>query len=949
MKKKFKHNTRSHSKSVFLLAILVLNSTRFNAQIKGKVIDKETKELLIGATVFIANQNISCFVGLDGEYRLNHIKSGTYTLSAQFIGYSRMDKTITIHDSSKIQNIDFSLVPLQNTLDEVVVSTQHENGSDGQARSIEKNSDNVLNVLSAKTIQLLPDITTASILQRVSGVSLERTSTGDARYAIIRGMDQRYNYTLVNGIKIPSPDNKYRYVPMDMFPSDLLERLEVIKALTPNMEADAIGGAMNLVMKNAPDKLTIHANIGTGFSQLLDDRGYRNFDKHVINYQSPADIHGSTYIATPQDFTYKNFDYKTKKMPLNTIAGFSIGDRFFKGKLGIIVAGSYQNLYRGSNSIWIKPENQPQPGNVPSFDDIYIRKYNTQQTRYGLHSKIDYAINSRHKISLYNLYMEMEEIQNRETIDTSLSIGRNGVGTGNTYKLFRSKIQNQSIYNSTLQGDHEIFKGFKVNWSAVYSLAKSITPDWSEYQTVQVVGFDIDNHQTTTPPVLNIPFYRIWTRNSDRDFAGYLNLSYTKKIFGQELTLAAGGLYRDKFRQNHYNEWDLIPKTSSLGQPVVYDGNLTPDKFQFNGTTAAQGKPINPLTYTATEIIFSYYGQATILLFHKLSILGGVRIENTNQGWATAQDPKISYGAVGHVPYQDILPSVHIKYKLSSKQNIRASYFTGINRPGFFEYVPYRINDDNFSLSGNPNLKHTTSKNYDLRYEYFPKAFDQILVGAFYKDILNPIETAVEFTGTSSATLKPFNFGEAINYGFELAVTKYFGQVGFSGNYTYTDSKITTTKLFYNTSYVAEKTTQTRPLQGQSPHIANASILYKNQKLGLDAQIACVYTGRKITFVSPYKDLDYWQKRTIQLDFSIEKKFLKYFIFYCKVGNLLNTPVIVEILQPNTYRTGKFALPIQTSNDYVTVQKEYYGQSYIFGVRFNYITQKTNNKNKSNN
>lgn len=918
------------------IAFFLLAANCLIAQIKGKIQDAHTREELVGATVYINGLKINAFAGLDGTYKLKDIPKGSYTVCAQFIGYLKQEKQITIKDSGEQIALNFLLMPLTTTLTEVEVTGSHENGSDGQARGIEKNSDNIVNVLSAKSIQLLPDITTASILQRVSGVSLERTSTGDARYAIIRGMDQRYNYTLVNGIKIPSPDNKYRYVPMDIFSADLLERLEVVKALTPNMEADAIGGAMNLVMKSAPDSLSINVNIGSGFSQLLNDRGYRNFDRRVVNPQSPSDIHGKDYIATPYDFTYKNFDYKTKKLPLNGIAGFSIGNRFFKKRFGIIVAGSYQNLYRGSNSTWIKPENQPQPGNIPSFDDVFTRQYNTQQTRYGLHTKLDYIFNPRNKISLYNLYVKMDEIQNRETIDTSLSIGRSGVGTGNTYLLYRSRMQNQSIYNSTLQGDHKFLKYFKLNWSGVYSLAKSATPDWSEYQTVQVVGFDINKNQNSTPQVLNIPFYRIWTRNSDRDWAGYLNLSFNHKLLGQDLTLAAGGLYRSKLRDNLYNEWDLIPKTSSTGQPVPYDGVLTPDKFQFNGTTAAQGNPVNPLTYTATEKILAYYGQATIVFFNKLTILGGVRVEQTEQGWTTAQDPKIAYGAIGVVPYTDFLPSAHLKYALTKNQNLRASYFTGINRPGFFEYVPFHINDDNFSLSGNPTLKHATSKNYDFRYEYFPTAFDQLLLGAFYKEITNPIEMAVEFTGTSSAALKPNNFGIATNYGFELGLTKYWGHVGFSGNYTYTDSKITTSKLFYNSSYIAEKTTQTRPLQGQSPHIANASLLYKNQRIGLDAQLACVYTGRKITFVSPYKDLDYWQRRTIQLDFSVEKKMFKHFVIYCKINNLLNTPVIVEILQPNIYRTGKFALPIQTSDAYVTVQKDYYGQGYIFGLRYKF-------------
>lgn len=916
------------------LSLLVISA---QAQVKGRVTDLKTGDELVGVAVYLSDAGIVDFSGLDGTYHLKRIRPGTYMLNAEYVGYAKQQKTITISDSGQTVTIDFSMTAIGKALNEVTVNGAAENGSDRQARSIEKNAENVLNVLSAKTIQLLPDITTASILQRVSGVSLEQSSTGDARYAIIRGMDQRYNYTLVNGIKIPSPDNKYRYVPMDMFPAELLERLEVIKALTPNMEGDAIGGAMNLVMKNAPDRLTINASAGSGFSQLLSDRGYENFDKKVVSMKSPSDLYGDDHIATPADFTYKSFDYKQRSLPLNSLLGLSAGNRFLKDKkLGIILAGSYQNLFGGTNTTFLKPNNQPQPGNVPSFDDVFIRKYNTQQTRYGVHSKLDYVFNERNKISLYNLFVELVEVQNRETIDTSLSIGRSGVGTGNTYVLYRSRIQNQSIYNSTLQGEHTLSQSLHLTWSGVYSLAQSKTPDWSEYQTVRVVGYDINGDHVSTAPVLNIPFYRIWTNNSDRDLAGYLNLDYKKRIAGHDVTFSVGGLYRDKLRNNHYNEWDLIPKTSGIGQAVPYDGMLSPDKFTFIGTTAAQGNPVNPLTYTATERIIAYYIQANIQLLQNLSVLAGVRIEDTKQGWETAQDPKVSYGAMGSIPYQDVLPSVHFKYKLSNTQNLRLSYFKGINRPGFFEYVPYTVNDENFSLSGNPKLKHTTSSNFDFRYEYFPRALDQLLVGAFYKNITDPIETGVEFTGTSSATLKPFNAGTAKNFGFEIALTKYWGHVGFSGNYTYTHSSITTSKLFYDSSYVAIPTTQTRPLQGQSPHIANASVLYRNQKFGLDAQLACVYTGRKITYVSPYKDLDYWQRGTTQLDFSLEKRAFRHFTFFCKIKNLLNTPVIVEILQPNIYKTGKFALPIQTRDDRVTVQQDYYGQNYIFGIRYNF-------------
>ncbi|HEY4786138.1 MAG TPA: TonB-dependent receptor [Bacteroidales bacterium] len=920
-----------------LIISFLLTSQIQAAILKGHILDGKTREPLVGALIVDKQNNlINDLTGLDGSFIIKNANPGTHIFVIQYLGYITQEKEVAISTNNDVLAYDFLLEPEMIKLDQVEIDGSFDKESSVYARSLEKGADNVLNAMSAKTIQLLPDNTIASVLQRMSGVSVERTSSGEPSYAIIRGMDRRYNYTLVNGIKIPSPDNNYRYVPMDMFPADLLARLEVIKTLTPSMEGDAIGGAMNLVMKDAPDRLTISANAGTGFSELLTERKYTYFDKKVVSDKSPADLHGSDYQATPYDFTYKNFDYKTRKLPMDQFLGLSIGNRFLKEKqLGIMLAMSYQNLFKGSDRVWLRPENQPQPGNVPSFDDIYIRKYNTQSTRYGFHSKIDYEFSPNNKISLYNLYLEMDEAENRESIDTSLSIGRDGVGTGNTYLMYRSKIRNQSIYNSTLQGEHTFLEDFKVNWSGVYSLAKSNSPDWSEYQTVQQVGFDINHNHTSTPQVLNIPFYRIWTRNSDKDLAGYLNLSYHKKLFEQDVTFAAGGLYRDKSRDNKYNEWDLVPKTSSSGQPVPYDGNLTPDKFaDFNGVTAAEGSPINPLTYTATEKITAYYIQATILLHEKFSVLGGVRAEQTDQGWKTAQDPKIAYGATGTVRYTDMLPSLHLKYRINGNQNLRLSYFSAINRPGFFEYVPYTISGDNFSISGNPKLLHATSDNFDVRYEFFPNSFDQLLAGVFYKKITNPIETGVKFTGTSSATLVPDNFGTAQNYGLELAFAKYWGHIGLSGNYTYTNSKITTSKFFYNASYITVDTVQTRPLQGQSPHIGNVSVLFKNPKTGLNAQLALVYTGKNIVYVSPFLDLDYWQRSTAQLSFSIEKHVFKYFTIYLKANNLLNTPVIVEILKPNIYRTGKFALPYQTRSDRVTVQKDYYGQSFTFGIRF---------------
>ena len=255
-------------------------------QLKGKVLDSISNEPLFGSTVYIKELQIGQNIGLDGSFHFRKIPSGIYTVIFRNSTYNQNTRVLKFSDDEIIElNIYMSLK--EEMLSDVVITAKHDKESERYALHREKNSENIINVMSSKAIELLPDITTASVLQRVSGITLEKTSTGDARYAVIRGMDQRYNYTLVNGIKIPSPDNKYRYVPMDMFPSELLERLEVIKALTPNLEGDAIGGAMNLIMKNAPEKFTINMNVGGGFSQLLNQRGYKNFDRSTVNPMSP--------------------------------------------------------------------------------------------------------------------------------------------------------------------------------------------------------------------------------------------------------------------------------------------------------------------------------------------------------------------------------------------------------------------------------------------------------------------------------------------------------------------------------------------------------------------------------------------------------------------------------------------------------------------------------------
>jgi hypothetical protein len=188
------------------------------------------------------------------------------------------------------------------------------------------------------------------VIQRVSGVTIERNSSGDGQYALLRGMDKRFNYTMVNGVKIPSPDNKNRFVPLDIFPSELLDRLEVSKSLNANMEGDGIGGAVNMVMKDAPANLQLTANLATGYNSLFFNNDYRYFNVSTISPKSPNEKYGLAYPVQMKDFNTKNLHLDSRKAQPNLSGGFSYGDRFFRDKTGIMLAGSYQNSIRGNSS-----------------------------------------------------------------------------------------------------------------------------------------------------------------------------------------------------------------------------------------------------------------------------------------------------------------------------------------------------------------------------------------------------------------------------------------------------------------------------------------------------------------------------------------------------------------------------------------------------------------------
>lgn len=933
-----------HMKKRLLLLILIFCSffslTYAQNTIKGTVADKKSGEPLIGATIGLKNATTGTKqyvgVGLDGSYIFKNIADGAYEIEAKYVSYQTVTKSVTVAANSTLV-VNIKLEEKNSTLNEVAVVGRGNRASDQAAVNAERRSDIVLNAVSSKTIEASPDISIANVTQRVSGVSVERSNNGEAQYAIIRGMDQRYEYTLVNGIKIPSPDNKNRYVPLDIFPADIVDRLEVSKSLTPNMEGDAIAGAVNMVLKDAPEDFTVNVNAGAGYANnFFSGDGFTKFVHDVSLTTSPRV--GGNNAATMADFHNNPFYYNQKKVPLGSILGLTIGGRSANKKFGAIATLSYQNTYRETNGVFFGSSTNQVNGD-PQLNSEEGRTYYIQQQRTAVVTKFDYRFNANNKINLDADYINLTRNEYRFTSDTAISPLHAKPGAGSIGIDYRSDRTVQQIYNFDLNGNHKLSDQWKLDWSAVYSKATANEPDRADFSLSTTSTYDPATGTIAQEPLRlstspGDAQTRIFEKNSDQDKSGYLNLTYSPTVFGSRVDFTAGGMYRDKTRHSSYDEYDIV-QNGTTNQ--TFDGNIDDNSFKVQNP---KGTSDDALDYDFTEKIGAAYGMFKFTTGNLLAI-GGVRYEHTGQDWVTNAPLDNTVGATGSINYYDVLPSLNLKYSLDSKQDIRFSYYSAISRPNFYELIPHKTGDPDadYEEYGNPDLKRITSDNYDVRYEFFPKALDQLLVGAFYKNIQDPIEYAVLLApgaASNNYVLQPENFGNAKNYGFEIDATKYVSQFGVRLNYTYTNSQITTTKLLNyrdNTGNITHKDVlQTRPLQDQSKNIGNVSLLYRNPNNDFNAQVSAVYTGSRIYAVSPYLDNDIWQKGYVSLDVSAEKRIFKKFYIYAKATNLTNTPFELELHRP--YSPTAYIYNYQTGGKNVFIRKDTYEQYYILGLRY---------------
>ncbi|HEY9165285.1 MAG TPA: TonB-dependent receptor [Candidatus Kryptonia bacterium] len=878
--------------------------------IKGHIKEKKTDTAIVGADVFIEGTSLGEVTDSNGDYVISNVPAGVYKIAIYAIGYNSAEKEIKILNDTAVLIVDFSIKEKPITLSETVIEGRTNNELETTARATEKNSGNIVNVISAQAIEESTDRTAADALQRVSGMSLIRNNQGEGQYVVMRGLEQQYNNTLVDGIKIPSPEAKDRFVPLDIFPSALFERIEVEKTLTPDVAGDAIGGSTDLILRKAPEDLAFFFNAASGTTSGVLGSSFSTFDRNTINDLDPERMHGTVnaddptnqlkprYNPTSADFTSSNLKFSNRAGVPDELFSGLIGNRFFDNRFGIMAAGSFQNTYdhvpvQFYSNVTTNINKVDSDNHLTPYASTYFsHDYYTNTIRDGAVVNADFIASEGHELSATYMYVNQQEAETRHGTETTIDGTR---GAADLTYSHRSALRTQDISSYSIGGKHFTDSPLSLTWTLNYTDALQDRPDEAEYSVLQ--NYDA---QGNLSPILGLAdITHDWRRNDDRQYLGRLDGTIHVTSDGTQ-TLQAGAVVQQLKRANYEDDYKLNPYVFQSGP---YKGHTEPFTTIDSAAVTVFGYGTTSGTtvygyqnYKASEVLLASYMEYTIVL-GQLQILGGVRWEEAHDTYFTMATPAVG-GAQADVKMVDLLPGINFRYELTPQQIFHFSVTRSMSRPSYFDLVPAVDRSDETESTGNPNLRQTRSTNLDLRYEYYPNQSDVYSAGIYYKHITDPIDDQlISLSGIRSSS--KVNGDPAKVFGFEAVVSKHFGELGVSANYTYVFSSTTSlrqvTVVDANGDPVQTYYNETRPLQSQSPQIANVILSYDSKSWGTSAEISYNYTGRSLVSVSNLDGYDVYKDGVGELDFSGEQALFFNLRLSVKLINLTNAQEVTEV------------------------------------------------------
>ena len=893
---------------IFLLLLLPLLAFGQKGSISGQILDKQTQETLIGATVMIDSSSIGTATDIDGNYVLSDLDVGVYNVRISYIGYTDklIGNVVVKAGETTVLNV---VMDMENGLLDEIVITDFAITNSETAMTLElKKSNMIANGISAQQISKTLDRDAAQVVKRIPGVTLM------GNFINIRGLNPRYNNVMFQNAIAPSLETDVKSFSFDMIPSGQLDRIIVIKSPTADVTGDFAGGLVKIYTKSIPDSnftslgYTTTMRTGTVFQDFYQQQHgkgfWAGFDKyHQLPSDFPQDVRDINSASELVDAGQSlNNDWVSKQKTAIPDQRFA----FVKGTrirtdnalIGNITALNYSytssrfNVARSDFNVFDKEKNTPSP--IYDFQDM---QYNVQ-TRTNILHNWSFKFKGKHLIELKNLanFSASGQYVHRTGQDYEFNYYPENHSFDQTFK---------GLYVGQVSGTHKLLKeSASIDWLAGYSHTYRNQPDYKRYRS----ELDPQTGKTT----LYVPIGSAQANFLGRFFSEMKEDNYTASVnFSYKIGYLKGNKIIPTISTGTYNEYKnrkfdarnlgfVRANIGSFDNSLLENGidNL----FQPENINTTTGIIIDEQTnpsdaYIATNLLNAWYVNSEIPI-NKWKIIAGVRLEYNQQKLSSAD--LTNRPVEVNNPIFNVLPSVNVSYNITPEVLLRAAYGMNLNRPEFREIAPFGFYDFNynFTYKGNPELNSSTIQNADLKLEWYPKNGDVYNIGGFYKYFLNPIEV-VAVPGGGSGGAKNFSFANAEFahlYGVEAEIRKNFTEatspflqnMGITLNGSYIHSKVSLGEAAIGQS-------DKRPLQGQAPYLVNVGLFYNDKDLGYQVNVVYNITGKRILFVGFDEYPDIYEMPRHALDISGSYLFKKGVEISAGVADIVNQKV--QLLQ----------------------------------------------------
>ncbi len=903
---------------IWLALSLVVSplAAQSTGRVVGRVVDAEQGAPIAGAVVELVGLAAPrrTTTTIDGRYAFAEVPTGEVGVRVRMIGYGPKLVTGVKVPASGAVTQDISLNAETVQLEELNVTAAAERGSVADALNEQKNSVGVMNAVTAEQIAKSPDGDAAAAVQRVSGVTVQ-----DGKYVFVRGLGERYTTTSLNGVRIPSPEPERKVVPLDMFPSGLLQSITTSKTFTPDLPGDFSGAQVNIKTREFPANRQFVLSTSTGYNSRATSKTILRAPNEGLEWLAfgsrdrrlPALVKAAgTFEPSPSQSqvnaivgSFRNaWSAPTGSGLPNSSLSFSLGgnDPIIGQKIGYLFSGTYsygQEIQDQQRRAYAQPGSQ---AGIVSEIDRFEGATGRASVLLGGLVNLSTNIGSSTKISLNTSYNRTADN------DARLETGESE-NLGGAFRINRLRYVERKVLSNQLQGEHRLGAKHSVDWTVARSEVNRNEPDRSEI----VYSLDTDPTGNRLPAAWfsasNEGAVRTFAALNEKNIEGQANYSLTIGKPARPHQLRFGGMYRSTERtadNDSYSIASTLPRAARELEPeAIFDGRfsgLGQPFFRVTPLSAGGSKP-------ADDRLTAGYAMFQLYLTGKLELLGGARVEHSEVTVLT--QPTVGASVTTSPTYTDVLPSLALNYRINDNHTLRFAATQTLSRPEYRELAPvqYREVIGGENILGNAALKRALIQNYDARWEWYPNPAEVVSIGLFAKRFKDPIERV--YQATSGTRVVSFLNAEAgQNYGVEFEARK---------NLRFLAAKLINFSAHLNTTVmhsririgegIASKLNDERAMVGQAPYVINGGLTYTSTGGALSATMLYNVVGRRIVNSAEAPLPDVYEKARHLVDLSVRFPVLTGVKGKVDVRNLLDTPFEIEqgTVTREYYRTGR--------------------------------------------